>query len=321
MKGILKRQPPSNFGDRADFNSALLGSDKIQKAQNTKMASLLLRLNLDIQEVQATGKLNNEDAVITFKACKLDPREQQAYDNYLNPQAKNLVKSGKFTPCQLVDLRRIQSQAMSHEIVSTLYGLIQTYGVKFDVINALPQNECEALGVSGILAIANFVEHPNGIIFKKMLVINADKLNQSPSLTALNATMKQEARPPDGSIGFVYESLKDIVIHEYGHLLTTPNTTNGEYENWMQEMRKTKNNELIFLKESRKKYNNNISNYASDVINGTGNGAEMLAEIFCRYQKGNMLVAPEWAETFNQITKSRWGINPKIQAKTGNNLP
>jgi len=190
--------------------------------------------------------------------------------------------------------------------------------VKLDAILVVEDNRDFAA------QIENF-EIVKGIEFPKRLKINAN-IFKGKTLAQYNAGRYDEANK-NNKVTHVSENLSEIIIHEYGHLLTTPNTEFADFKAWMEEMKETINTndglELTYLKDSRYQQSNNISDYSSDAYI-TGNGAEMLAEIFCRHRKNlkgaNYLVAPEWAKAFNDLVLIRLGKNGNVATKLGNNL-
>ena len=293
MKGILKFGE-SNPEDHTDYNSN--PGNKEYRAENTKMARMLLRLKIDIHSVkQSKSPVYGLDAEITFKTCQLSQMEQNFYDHLLSKETKQLIANPdyKLSPCSVVNIHRIKSDAITRGIYNILLGLVQEYGIKFDMIVAMTEREIkedfENTGNGTILAIAPFPI--SGSPFKNALIINLKYINQCNTITQLDNLYLMTL----GST-FVVKNFKDGLNHEYGHLLTTPR----DFNLYLQFM--------IDTQYAPKKHRYEEIDNACQISNNAceKNGRELLAEIFTLYKKGRTL-DPKWKLFFNKknIVKSK----------------
>lgn len=319
IRGELIANPPvmKNYEDRVDYNELTFSPPK-EQANNTKMAKMLFGIQIYVSSASPLRGKFPGDAKIIFeeKSCNPDVKEQRAFNDFISDDSQKLVNNRNVGLCNIVNYELLKNhpdyQNIINEIHGALFELIRDYGIKLDAIIIVNESRPFAAQIESFATIG-------GRNFNKVLRVNASVF-KNKSLIQYNSQRLVEARK--NGVYFVSERLSEIVIHEYGHVLTVPNTNLTDYLNWMEDMKIINNGQFEFLLESRMKYNNLISIYSSNIV--TGNGSEMLAEIFCRYRKNlkgaDYLVAPEWAVEFNRITQSRWNFNPQIRQRLGKNL-
>ena len=167
-----------------------------------------------------------------------------------------------------------------------LLGLVQEYGIKFDMIVAMTEREIkedfENTGNRTILAIAPFPI--SGSPFKNTFIINLKYINQCNTIKQLDNLYLMTL----GST-FVVKNFKDGLNHEYGHLLTTPR----DFNLYLQFM--------IDTQYAPKKHRYEEIDNACQISNNAceKNGRELLAEIFTLYKKGGT-VRENWRHFFNK---------------------
>ena len=202
--------------------------------------------------------------------------EKFIYDNLLNKRGLELD--------DVINLKSIKNIAYVQVLANTLTDLVSKYGVKLDGIVAAPEKTFQGKFDDDIMAILNF-EVPD---LDKILIINSDFFNKFQNITQLNNYILSRSRNVN-NINNVAKSINEVIIHEYGHLLTNPKNKDAYI--------KFKNNltqkDQFNLPKLYVKNQDQISFYA------TKNGIEALAEIFTRYETG-MSVTKEWADFFNK---------------------
>ena len=202
--------------------------------------------------------------------------EKFIYDNLLNKRGLELD--------DVINLKSIKNMAYVQVLANTLTDLVSKYGVKLDGIVAAPEKTFQGKFDDDIMAILNF-EVPD---LDKILIINSDFFNKFQNITQLNNYILSRSRNVN-NINNVAKSINEVIIHEYGHLLTNPKNKDAYI--------KFKNNltqkDQFNLPKLYVKNQDQISFYA------TKNGIEALAEIFTRYETG-MSVTKEWADFFNK---------------------
>ena len=250
------------------------------------------------------------------------------YQDILSQSSIDLIKSGKFNHCDLLDYEQLNDPNVVMTIHNQLKSLIGQYGIRYDAVLAYSSTQAEKelgenINIRGTYMVSQPIARFRNKRFDMILAINVDLL--SNTLANINAHLKQQASPKTPNpnyrygrkrVAFTYESVEDLITHDYAHLLTMPVRT-SKLIDWLDRMNdkviKDNKEEYTFLLEDRVQNHNDISEYAADE-----GGAEMLAEIFTRFHK-NMLVTPEWAITFNQEIQKNFdrGVKGKIHKLDG----
>jgi len=261
------------------------------------------------------------------------------YAEVLSTTSIQLIQNGKFKYCELLDYEGINDPDVVAEIHDQLAFLVDRHGIRYDAIWARSVAEAaeEGIDIKGGYLVSYSVAPFRGKnkVFDMVLILNIEELNKYNSLAELNKSISNGARSntPQLVPGYryrsknnnnivvthVYENLKDVVTHDYGHLLTTPANKDklSETLEWQMKMRDMVNlkgqMEYVFLLDNRIENDNDISEYAAKY-----GGSEMLAEIFARFYK-NMLVTEEWANAFNnEMSKNAHkGVKGQIHPISG----
>ncbi|HAS41553.1 MAG TPA: hypothetical protein DCS93_13815 [Microscillaceae bacterium] len=197
----------------------------------------------------------------------------------------------------IVDYEKLDSKEHVLVIQKTIIELVRKYKVKFDAINVMSRQDLireKFTETDADMLVSTYKYEQNGDNpIRFVLIINSTRLNKYPSKILMDNIVYKGYKGNITGMGVPYgvaESLADLVIHEYGHLLTCPPVF-ANFDAY-QKATNESGRQYPYVKDQEK-----VSAYALET------GRELLAEIFLRYEKGEK-VTKEWADFFNMYNQS-----------------